>query len=726
MRTAEVVKSSILRPLHEWSAIDVQDHSISTISRWNDSRWVLDNLTPGTELSTSTIVWDLTLSDGTNLCDPCNAEVLDWLRRFVWSLFVSPGDGATRLAPGTASQITVGLSTLVLWMSENAYRMPRELNGAALDGYLDDLPRLLDSGINDLDDEDEEEEIGYSAAYLRVRIPWLIWRQRDALRAGGIDPMPVQPWRGESADSLAKRISTKVRGWVQPLPDEVAIPIMNKAAWFLGAPAEDVISLQAACLAAFEEGYNKAGCRGGSTSKRASGARAQLPVVQAFRFKTIQGDIKPWCESLDSSETVSGANPIFRLRRLVDAVVTAAVITVQAGTGMRVSEICGLTAGINSSSGLPKCVRLEESSSGLNEVFIVTTLLSKGEETPRKVDWVIGMRPCGSTDLPVPILGLLILDRLLEPYRLMAKSDRLLVSLGSQNSLPRNVKTVSVIITRNIRDNVKNFIERWVDLSQLPPQSEHYIEENNLVAWRESKGRIIKTHQFRKMFASFAFGVDARLLPALQMHFHHLSEAVTEGGYLGRNPIQLEPLEAVQRQQVTLLMYEAATGRSLLAGRQGEHLMDHIAELSERVAGRANADGWREAVSFVDRYDLRMRFVPHGKCLPLIPVKMRCHELAGTVSWLNREPNYDTREPNVCAGCCCFLIDKRNIGFWRDRYIQNRTSFLLAKMRGEENQFRVVRERARQARILLSKLGVDVSEIDEGLDVGTKSEFEDA
>lgn len=723
MRTAEVVKSSVLRPLHEWSVGDVQNHPVSSISRWNDKRWTLDNPTPGTEQSTSTIAWNLALSDGTNLCDPCNADMLDWLRRFVWSLFVSPGDGATRLAPGTASQITVGLSTFVFWMNENAYRMPHELDRAALDGYLDDLPKMLDSRDEESDD-DEGESIGYSPAYLRVRIPWLIWRQREALRAGGVVPMPLQPWGGESADSLAKRISTKVRGWVQPLPDEVAIPIMNKAAWFLGTPAEDVIALQAACLAAFERGFKSS--RGNRVeSNRVGGARAQLPVVEAFRFRTIRGDTTSWCEPLGSSVTVSGANPLYRLRKLVDAVVTAAVIAVQAGTGMRVSEICGLTAGVNSESGLPECVRVEESSSGLNEVFIVTTLLSKGEESPRKVDWVIGMRPYGNTDLPIPILALIILDRLLAPYRLMAKTDRLLVSLGAQNSLPRSLKTVAVIITRNIRDNVKNFVEHWVDLSQLPAQSEHYIVENNLVPWKESKGRMIKTHQFRKMFASFAFGVDARLLPALQMHFHHLSEAVTEGGYLGRNPIQLEPLEAVQRQQVTLLMYEAATGRSLLAGRQGEHLTGHISELSERIAGKSNTDGWREAVSFVDKYDLRMRFVPHGKCLPLVPVKMRCHELAGTVSWLNKEPNYDTREPNVCAGCFCFLIDKRNVGFWHDRYIQNRTSFLQAKARGEEKEFRVVRERARQARVLLIKLEVDVAEIDRALDAEIKSEFKD-
>jgi hypothetical protein len=210
------------------------------------------------------------------------------------------------------------------------------------------------------------------------------------------------------------------------------------------------------------------------------------------------------------------------------------------------------------------------------------------------------------------------------------------------------------------------------------------------------------------MWAGFALHVDPRLLPVIQMHFHHLSQAMTEGGYIGNNRLQVAPLSTVRAQQTNLLMFEMATGKSLAAGRMGEQVSEHIVELRARIANLPRTAAWRETVRFVNDYDLRLWFSPHGKCLPLIPMAMRCHELAGTASWLNREPNYATRQPSVCAGCSCFILDSRHRSFWEMRYIDNWIAYRNSERLGMEGQFRVVRDRASQAAVLLTRIGVDI------------------
>ncbi|WP_324750099.1 hypothetical protein SH591_00700 [Sphingomonas sp. LY54] len=591
--------------------------------------------------------------------------------------------------------------------------MPSDLGPEALQQYLDDLPGLLaeaaDDGDEDQEDEDDDE-IGESMAWNRVRIPLLIFQQRHALQASGILPLPQKPWDGRKALGIARTIATKAKGWVQPLPDEVAIPILNKAAWFLGTPAEDILRLRDVAEALYNRppGSHHAG----PGMAKSSQETRQRKAARAFQFSVLDGHEAAWHPPIAPTE-VDPAHTGLAIRRLVVALQAACSITVMAAGGLRMSELCGLPAGVDPISGLPVCVRIETGSSGLDEVFLCRTLLAKGEDTPIYEDWVIGMRIKGANDLPPAVHALLLLNRLLEPYRVLAQSDRLFVSITSPLGLPKSAQGVGRILGSRLLNDMRDFIENWVDLSQLPDESAHRIKDNDLVEWRETTGRKIRSHQFRKMWASFAYGVDPRLLPALQMQFHHLSQEITSGGYIGKNRHQVAPLQAVRTQQTVLTMFELATGRSLLSGQMGERLEKHILELRERIDGQSTSRAWRETAKFVSKYDLRLWFAPHGKCLPLNPLAMRCHDVAGTTSWLNKQPNYATREPSVCAGCKCFLLDGRHQHFWEDRYIRNLFSYRQAQLDGEETRFRVILGRANQAKVLLSHLGVDVAHLDQ-------------
>jgi hypothetical protein len=96
---------------------------------------------------------------------------------------------------------------------------------------------------------------------------------------------------------------------------------------------------------------------------------------------------------------------------------------------------------------------------------------------------------------------------------------------------------------------------------------------------------------------------------------------------------------------------------------------------------------------------------------------MRCHQLAGTSSWLNKEPNYETREPGVCAGCPSFVIDSKHRTFWEDRFLANMTAFRAAVRAGNGDTFRVIGDRAAQARALLVAIGADIGALEARVDM---------
>jgi len=718
MLTDKIIVGTAESPLHLRADPDLTGAWISSKSRWCDARWVFDNPTPGAHSSSSIIYWSVLLPDGRFLTDPEHRILLGWLRRFVWSLLAAPGNSVS-LAPGSMGDLSVGVRRFARWLVSRGYGWPKELDNAAIDSFVSDLPSLL---LED-DDSDDEHELSFSAVRSALRVPVLLWQQGEALVATGIEPMPAEPFDGKSAKEIAASITKNVAGWIKPLPDEVAIPILNRAAWFLGGPSEDVLRLQSECLQAWSAPPRRRIYKGQS-GQLGLGTRkeCQLAAAKAFRFSILPGETVPWHSPLEQrvEKNKETRTTMQQVRFLVQALRDAAVIILQSTGGMRISEICGLPAGVNLETGLPICVRTEQSVTGLNELFICRTLLAKTEETPRDQDWILGMRPNGNTDLPLAVRALIVLDRLLAPYRALLGSDRLLVWFSAEQGLSKSAAGVAPVNAASLRRGIRCFIADWVDLSGLPNESAHKVEDNDLVPWRKSKGRIIKTHMFRKMWASFALNVDPRLLPVIQMQFHHLNQVMTEGGYIGRNRLQVAPLSSVQAQQTNLLMFEMAQGKSVAAGRMGEQLEQHIGELRERIQGKPMGNAWQETVRFVNEYDLRLWFAPHGKCLPLVPPAMRCHEIAATTSWLNREPNYATRDPSVCAGCSCFVLDARHKGFWEDRYVHNWLSYRQSELMGIPGKFRVIRERAYQAKALLGRIGADTAPLDDQVEAQLK------
>ncbi len=798
--TADILAATAETPLHLWFHRDrLALEPVSARSCWGDPRWVFDNPTHGAHNSGSAISWDLNLPDGSNLVDPQNADLLDWLRRLVWSLFAARGDGAGNMKFGSLGVISSGLRYWTAWLVGQEIRWPHEITACVIKRYQEHLQ-------GDAEDDLGTNALAEAAAYGRLLPFVLLWGQRFVLERAGIAPMPAAPFGRAGVIKIAKQIAAVSRGSYRPLPDEVAIPVLNRAMAMLGLPADDVIALVEACATAYSSGLAH---NSGLGRRKMLAASRQLAAAKAFRFSIVDG--RPWHPPLDTGEwdtsviraaerklrpyldarrcewaaeiegqdtdrpterrptlpmwrskgqdhvdlrrvvldlglmladqqllcrhpelhglinaaaLEQGLAPVplntvmQRVRQLVLAIRSAAHLVIQATTGMRISEICGLKAGIDETTGLPLSITLQGGLTGLTEIFIVKSDLSKTEDTPRAVQWVLGYRPKGSTELPPAVHAIIVLDRLLASWRALRGTDDLFISFVARRGLPKNVDAVGSIRSSGLRDEAKEFIAEWVDLTTLPDEAERKTQDKDLVPYRQSHGRIIKTHQLRKTFGHFAANIDRRLLPMLQMNFHHVSAAMTDGAYTG-NPILERDINDVRHQDLAFASRDIARGASGMAGRYGEGLEQKVVhELGARIAGLSAEEAYLEAFVYVEEAGItRMFFEPYGICGALSASEMACHDVGGTADvarWEPRlTPNYATRQPGLCAGCACFAIARRHRPYWEMRYIDNAAQLRISDARSHEGPLvdgylLLTQAQANQSLAICRKLGSDM------------------
>jgi hypothetical protein len=693
----DILKTAVTSALKLISSKEtIAEYWVSKESQFKDIVWNFPNPTPGARSNVSKINWGMELLDGSKLTDPQHAARLYWVRALVLTLIISPAEGRAP-APGSMGAM-LAAKWLMSWMSERSYYLPAELTPTVIENYIEDLPRLI------LDQQDNEE-IAVGTVKSALKILSYLWLQRDALRKIGILSLQEDPFFMSGVITVAEGIATKpTGGWIKPLPDEVAIPLFNKALWFIGNPAEDVIRIIAGSLPI------------GPNEPRKARAQRIDNFLSGFQFGVAEGDESPWHEPLDQSHVENAGKDLrmIRLRALFDSVREACTIIIQGTSGMRLSELMGISAGVDRNTGLPCGVRLEDGLSGQYEWFVIRTVLSKTEEGGgRDVDWVLGMRPKGSSELPPAVHALLVLNRLFEPWRAVAGTARLLLQGGVSAHLPLPTTALTAMSGEKCGERMKRFIDTWVDLSALPDSSKHKLEENDLVKWREHGGKNFTTHMLRKSWAAFTLAVDPRLLPAIQMQFHHLSLAMTESGYIGNNPLLIEALDSVSIQKRNLMLFELVTGKVSLAGRMGEKLEAAAVELREKVGEMRPQARWKHIAEWADSNELKMYFSEYATCCPIKTSEMRCNDAAGTPGWIRSSPNFAYREPTLCAGCSCAIMDKSHEVFWTERYVKNRLTLHNVERLGISQNLRVIRDRATQAEKVLKKFGAKVELLDD-------------
>jgi hypothetical protein len=713
--TVMLTSTSTARRLH--LEANPWDAPVSTCSKFGDLIWQLDLTTPGQSSASARLDWGFDLGDGLSFGQPRFSTLQGGLKRLVWSLFTDRRSGLD-LTVGSVTKLSTAMRSLVRWMVQNDYACISELTSAASEDYLDDLvssylpetemigsvPTDNESG----DEEQDEPEIPLGALRPKTNFWSLLWAQRAVLREAGVAVLPEAPFGGKSAKAVANKLATKIVGWIPPVPDEVALPVMAEAHQWLWERADDVIRLQEEYIALYRP----------ELCKLYAGIVAGV-ALEKFRFSCVSPELVPWRQPLQEVTRLSMVSGEWRtavhdshsvLRDLIEDVCAACVIVLQSEAGPRINEICGLAAGMNAQTGLPSCLELRSSKTGLNEHFFLKGPLSKMRRVPEEVEWLIGARPAGSDFIPAPVRAIQVLQRLFEPLRKNATDDslrnNLIVQMTAPRGYPRDGNMVGRVHTYRMGKLQRVFIGNHVDLSGLPDQNAH---SQDLARYRETKGACLLTHSWRKSYALYVFRTDSRMVGAIAQQFHHLSLAMTEQGYLGNDPTLLEVMNGVRVQQTAQFFYEMARGERRITGRMAKLVDEFRAEFARILATADRMAGIAAMQRWVLNEDVRIWFSRHGKCfMSLAPSKSRCHELGGTTHWANAEPNYAHRSPETCLGCPLYAVDAEHAEFWLLRYVEN-TNFLAASATG--GAARTAEQRANQSAAVLQAIKVPLPEL---------------
>ena len=666
---------------------------VSPRSLWHDDKWWFENIKIGLADYELMFDWNLRIDGESTLLSPQWSTLLEDCRKLTWSLLTDSRSGRG-LDPVTISRgFRQQLSTLLRWMVASNYESFSQLDTEASWEFHDHLLgqiRIKKSG-----------EVASGSFQFALQILGTIYRQSAALGEANVTPMPEPPYDGNSVDKVAKEAATVENGWIEPLPDCVALRILAQCIRWMGHPIDDVIRLRDLYLNL-------------ETSKEV-GVRAIETALREFRFTVIPNESKPWRDGLgteaDYSRNTGGVRTRLdsAVRALVAHASSACVTLIQGTTGIRLSEVAALRSGIDAATGLPSCVSIQQSKTGLNELFFLNSQVTKIHDGAM-MSWVIGMRPVGSSYLPPAVSALLGLERLFEPWRKGSNLPWLLVKPAGSSCLSRHLDMTSTTTRETIAKQMKNFVGVYGGLSDLPETLRTASGSIDLAPYKSGEG--IRTHQWRKTYALYILRTDPKMLPAISQHFKHMSLAMTEEGYIGNDPELLDSIESVRRQRTVKFLLEQARSSTIITGGMADLVREHREKLRSVIGDSDEATSYQKMEAWVTKGDLRIWFADHGKCFMTInPSESRCHTMGQTSPWLKGEPNYAQRNPTVCSGCKCFAVDHEHIEFWQARHQKN-ASILKAAGKDHFNEFTVARERMRQSASILRTLGLPIP--DEG------------
>lgn len=707
---------------------------ISSTSRWTDRTWRFDGKKPGASIASVSIVWNFALPDGTTLLDDRNSTKLHEFRCYLWGMISDRRNGRAMQTSAVGYE-AIGIRALARWMVKFNYSCFGELDTRAWERYLDWVSETLlhpepeetelDSELDEIISEQtvhngngvnprqkqfdegsldakgaEEKEIhentdcgndeggitsGAVSSY--IGIWWNLWRQRDALQKAGIVGIPNNPLSDKSLAAKSAELATKLTERIPALPDSVAISIMNAAHRFMNAASDDLIRLVTLLL----EG-------------RSLPPHLQEAVYANISFTIPTDGYAMWPPLVDK------ASPLFRIRELLDDLVDACSIIILSETGMRPGELCSTVAGKNIETGLPSCIEVRLSKSGMMDLFYLRATLSKWRSTPTQEIWLLGARPRGTSEMPNAVRAVQVLQDLLEPFRKIASEPichDLLIQFHNPRGLPLYSSGVSIIDSQRVLKGQRRFASQYVDWPPLESDA-------NARRYVETSGWCMITYQWRKTYAEFVFQIDRRMLAAISRQFKHLSLAMTEGAYVGTNiGVAKGIAEHNRNMTIDLLLQNARGTTGKQEGRLAKLMEKHREELQRIIADLNEREAHEAMGRWCDARQLKLFFHGYGKCIPAFaPTEAECHKRAHTVHWANKEPNYSTREPSVCTGCQIFLAGEETIDYWSQRYKDNMTEWLLADKCGEGKQFRVSKARAEQSAIYLKVLGATLPTLD--------------
>jgi hypothetical protein len=406
------------------------------LSLWEDPVWRTVHTTPGQRASHAQIDWQSIKNRADeNLYDHGPGMLLEQFRVFV-DTWINEPQGEGPLGPGSMPSVEISLGEIYAWMSSEHLASIGEIDEELSWGLLDWLHANYEIVVDGAAVVGRRRQLTHSSAIRIVNVLIKLHEQRGPMRRAGVAVLEERPF-GPNSTALAivtEEMGLPREGKLQPIPDEIALPVLTAAFEKIGQPADDVIKLQQHALADLEGlvCYENSDDHTGYAEAMA----AHNETIMGFNFSARGPSEPPWRGQIEPSvrrTMIDGRevelSPVQQLRRLIITIVEACVVTLQGLTGMRAHELISLEAGELADDGSPRCLRSRRTSDGAYEVFLVDGITAKGRR--RGAHWVVGARPLGTTYEPPTVRALRVLGLLLQPWRKLATVQTLLVSFSS-------------------------------------------------------------------------------------------------------------------------------------------------------------------------------------------------------------------------------------------------------------------------------------------------------
>lgn len=485
---------------------------------------------------------------------------------------------------------------------------------------------------------------------------------------------------------------------IKPLPDEVAVLILNTSARLLHP---NVIGDLDCALEIFLRH------RGRKIGNYWTGQISARNRLKAFQFAALPGEGSPWHTKLGARNLQTPKytrDCLNTLRNLIIDVSISAVIIICACTGMRLSELCSLMTGWDAESNLPSIIKVSRSASGLYDHFFIEAKVSKGRDKPVPHRFFAGAREAGSSAEPIVVHAVRMLLKLWRRWYSEDGSSKLLIRF--ERAIPDAGEQLPFWSDRALMQDLTAFLRRNINFSQLPARSASSRARGSLDQYRENGPSNVRFAQFRKTLGVFVIQCDPTLLPALQMHFKHTNIAMTEGHYVNECETLFANVHDIRQQITSAKLYQLTKG--FLPGRG--RIVDRVARLREDLEKLIGSIPRPEAedilLKFGKSHNLLIWEAKHGDCLPIDRSEMRCHQAAGSMGLFGGEPNYAHRSHETCMSCECFLLGQQHVAYWQERHAWYK-NYLDASVGQPEANLVVARARLKQAQALLKQIGLE-------------------
>jgi len=652
---------------------------------YDSDLWIFTQTTVGQSKEVVEVDWSIPVIRGEFLTDRKHRRLLSELKCFLKAAIVEDG---VRMTVGSIPATYMGLKELVKFMGKNDIISLFDISTALSWQYVEDLEEQYMTGGTSTG---KERAWTHATAYKVIHPLTQIHEMATSLRERGGEAPCEAPFDGRRTyDVVTGPLGLARTGGLMPIPDEIAVPILSYASEWIEYGSEDVIRLQGEIIPMLIKARQLTGLR------RTSQLRKIRRHIENFQMSLIPGSQTPWHEPLTPTDRTSESGDEYEvsglqsLRRLILMTESACSSLLQGCTGIRAHELIGLSLDHDSTlqHGI---VRSVASLDGLMEVFSICGISAKREATPH--EWTAGLRPLGTDHQPLPVKAIDVLVRLMAPWRALAGSTALMLSFVHGKSLPHTADGVGrMTASRNSLMQREFAVEALIKKRGIDLEQAMY------------EVRSLRPQRWRITFAQYVFRSKPELMPALRTHFRHMSEQITDQGYIGNDAALLENLEGERVMETSRFLVQITLGKPIGGGPAQRLLAQHAESMSRALNDCEGESLIERAVAYVQEIDLRIWTGTYASCLiDVLPGHSSCKPEAGLLA-VRSAPNFAVRSPGLCAGCKCCIILPEHRDFWEARLQKNQVIVEAQRTRPKHQTSKIAAKRVLQSRTVLKMI----------------------